>query len=183
MTRARNGFNGGRGSDIGFSRESDRRAQFCFVTLFVRVSAAHIRRSLYRNRSKSASRISSKSFSGKRFIDKPDFALDTKESELRAMRAVMETEVRLGFVPRDSLVSSDRLDGESQRPKDATLVHAADPDQRLEPQCIAAADPVRGACPSGTGHHQLRPIASFTAVRPCPTDAQKSLVAQNPRRL
>ena len=31
----------------------------------------------------------------------PDFALDTKESERRAMQAVMETERRLGFNPRD----------------------------------------------------------------------------------
>lgn len=51
----------------------------------------------------------------------PDFALDTKESELRAMQAVMETERRLGFIPRD--VSDENLgyDIESAIPNSGLL--------------------------------------------------------------
>ena len=36
------------------------------------------------------------------------------------------------------------------------LVHAANARQRLEPQCPAGHDPVRGPSPPGQGHHQLR---------------------------
>jgi hypothetical protein len=51
----------------------------------------------------------------------PDFALDTEESERRAMQAVMETERRLGFVPRD--VSDENLgyDVESAIPDSGLL--------------------------------------------------------------
>lgn len=51
----------------------------------------------------------------------PDFAISTEESELRAMQAVMETEVRLGFVPRD--VSDENLgyDVESSVPSSGLL--------------------------------------------------------------
>ncbi|HVX16325.1 MAG TPA: helicase-related protein [Pirellulales bacterium] len=51
----------------------------------------------------------------------PDFALSTEESERRAMLAVMETERRLGFVPRD--VSDENLgyDVESAIPNSGLL--------------------------------------------------------------
>jgi superfamily II DNA or RNA helicase len=51
----------------------------------------------------------------------PDFALDTEESERRAIQAVMETERRLGFVPRD--VSDENLgyDVESAIPDSGLL--------------------------------------------------------------
>ena len=51
----------------------------------------------------------------------PDFALDTEESERRAMQAVMETERRLGFNPRD--VSDENLgyDVESAIPNSGLL--------------------------------------------------------------
>ncbi len=51
----------------------------------------------------------------------PDFALDTKESERRAMQAVMETERRLGFVPRDVSTQNLGYDIESSIPSTGML--------------------------------------------------------------
>src|SRR5262249_43517678 len=51
----------------------------------------------------------------------PDFALDTEESERRAMQAVMETERRLGFVPRDVSAENLGYDVESAIPNSGLL--------------------------------------------------------------
>src|SRR5579884_4203704 len=51
----------------------------------------------------------------------PDFALDTEESERRAMQAVMETERRLGFNPRDVSDQNLGYDVESAIPNSGLL--------------------------------------------------------------
>jgi superfamily II DNA or RNA helicase len=51
----------------------------------------------------------------------PEFALDTDESERRAMQAVMETERRLGFLPRDVSDENFGYDIESAIPKSGLL--------------------------------------------------------------
>jgi hypothetical protein len=51
----------------------------------------------------------------------PDFALDTKESERRAMHAILETERRLGFLPRDVSDQNLGYDVESAIPKTGLL--------------------------------------------------------------
>jgi hypothetical protein len=51
----------------------------------------------------------------------PDFALNTKESERRAMQAVIETERGLGFLPRDVSAENLGYDVESSIPNTGLL--------------------------------------------------------------